>query len=294
MFYPKTAKEKRRIEAYFKELFNVVDQSEQFIYTLPILKEVYSKQYFDKVRAQLNHYKTARGAVIHPFYNLVLRQDSQKGFSRVRTLEEYLQGIFSASSVRERDKSYVKGELCSFNGIQSLNMLFEIAVLGFFLTKLPDRIEFYPNTGKGRNVDLKVVLLNREVLIEVTALGDSEYHREILEELIRYKGPQKVFTGDIPKDARRIESRLLEKDQQFPSDTTNIVILSLTGSWLSLPEQLWNSTPLQNIGLIVVFDRHKMQELSKKGCNPKCAPSEEEEKTILSILGQESFVPLIY
>lgn len=282
------------IEEYHQGLLDVANQAEQTVKSLAILKDILTPNFFEQVRKQLDYLRKDRGGKIHPLFNLLLRHDGGRAFEKVNLLEDYLERIFGHPSFTKYQRNHIKAQIRSFDHWQSLNMLSEIAVLGCLFKQVPtSHIKLYQKTVGNSDVDVIVRLKEREIFVEITVLGDSDYHQRILEDLVR-SGSQKVFTGDIPKDARRIRSRIEEKENRFFPGRPNVVILFLMGSWVPLPIQLWDLGNLSNIGLIMQFNRYALESIVKEGCDPECLLNDEEQAHLTSLLGKENFTPLIY
>jgi len=293
-------------EKYKKQSLEILLLSEEFVKKkLPILKSVFDADFWNRIRNQLKTLLEGNGKIIHPVFR-ILEKDIHNNFSKIKQLDNYLYTIFEVIS--NKKKNYIKKELSSFDGINSLNTLYEINVLGYLLGQFSiDKIQVYPKTIGRNNVDVKINLCGRGVYIDITVLGTSHFTRENMENITQVSrfsrsGKSGFYSpSEREKDKRRIISTLQGKEKQFIPKKPNVLVLFISSddSYLVISPSLLlkeaiKQNPPKNIGLIMGFDPQKLLELYEDGCDNKCFLVEDEKKYIKDLFSCGKFETLTY
>lgn len=288
-------------EIYKKEL-EILELSKNFVEKQPILNSVFGPSFWCGVKYQLEMLRKDNSGTINPVFHLILRKDEDKDFVKMKQLENYLGVIFRRSEVKQEHKNYIKKELQSFTRANSLNMIFEINVLGYLLSQFfAEKIRLYPKTTFKKNIDVIINLGKRDIYLEITALGDSDFMKKNITNALRSgKVISLLPNSDEEKDVRRIRSRIDEKEKQFIPQKPNALIIFMAGCGaesvpgLGLLKSAINQSELKNIGLVMEFGRQGLVELHKEGCDEGCFLTEEEERDIKDLFGPDKFESLVY
>lgn len=286
---------------YKKEL-DILESFKSFAEKQSILSSIFDASYCYGIREQLETLREDISALINPIFHLILGEDKDNGFVKMKQLDNYLGSIFNRPEIKKEQKNYIKNELRSFTEANSLNMLYEINVLGYLLSKFSnEKIRLYPKTVFKKNVDAIINFSKRDIYVEITALGDSEFTKgNITNALKSGKGISFLPISNDEKDIRRIRSRIEEKEKQFVPQKPNVLIIFMTGCGaesvfgLGLLKSAINQKMLKNIGLVMEFSRQKLVGLHKNGCDESCFLTEEEEKNIKDLFSPDQFKSLVY
>lgn len=278
------------------DLLSDLERTRKFILSSESLKSIFNNDFFSIVRNQIEELKENKWGLVHPLWNLMLSHEPSNSFAKLKLLDEYLTSIFSHPATTKANKDYIKKELVSTSKINSLNMLFEISVLGLLLKYFDHgKIVLYIKTVGNKNVEASVVLLGRPVYLETTVIGESEKDQSERIEMTT-KG-KRTWGGsrDINKDIGRVVSKLKDKAKQMMEGTPNVLLL---GAYDFYPDEFHITSALRRnkfskIGLIMQFGRGKIEKIYKDGLDNNCSLSEDEEKR-LSRVFNEKYVSLIY
>ncbi len=280
---------------YVSDLRKGLIETKKFVLNYQFLKLIFSDSFFEAVDKQIGELEENPRALLHPIYNLMFKHDVQEGFSKLKLLEEYLALIFN-QPIAEKQKRYIKSELCSCHRLNSLNVLFEISVLGPFLRNLSgEKLKLYPRTDGNKNVDIVIELVDRPVYIEITVLGISELDR--IRRSAWTKTGVRLRPGwrNLGKDEARYIRKIEEKANQFIPDRPNVLIFSKFDFFpdiFSIKRALSTYT-FSRIGLIVQFDRMDFDKMFEENLDEKCAISLKEKEKLNKIF-KNYYRPLIY
>jgi len=289
-------------EERYKEKLEALGTSKNFVEQLPVLNCILNTVYWRRVKKQLEAFRKDRSGFINPIFHLVLEKDKSNNFVKAKQLDEYLSLIFGHPEIKQKDKNYIKKELQSFDRINSINMLYEVNVIGYLLTQFSaDKICIYPRNVLKRNTDVKISFIERDIYIEITALGDSDFTIGSITNVLKSsKRFSSLPSSDEEKDIRRIRSRLEEKEKQFIPQKPNVLIIFMVGvgaesiSAFGLLKKAIEQSTLKNIGLIMEFDRQELIGLHQDGCDDACFLTGAEEARIRGLFSPERFKTLVY
>lgn len=280
--------------SFYDELRQKSHEIERYISSLPILRDIFTSGYFQKVRKQIDEMeKTNQIGPLHSMFIFML-DDSRHGLSQTKMLKEYLTKIFEHPNTKPKTKNHIKAQLVSE---QHVFMLFEVSILGNLLSQLPGKaIKLYPRTVRTRAVEAEIVLVDRPVHIETTVLGESRGDKNTFERMMRVGRHTWGGSRDLNHDSERFAKKLLEKSKQFLPDYPNVLAISLFDFWpahLQVMRAI-RSNSFPNIGLIMQFGRGDLEHSFEENCDPSCALTEEEGDRLTKLLSGENYHPLVY
>jgi len=281
----------KKEEQYWKGMKSELREIQAFIDSTHVLSTIFDEEFFHKLEINLQEYqKNPLKNRLHPLYNLLMKFDVGENFTKLKLLENDLGIIFSHPDIRKKDKNNTIGQLTSFDQKQSLDTLYEVNVQAHLIKQIGSRVELHKKTIGSKNPDAKITLDNRPVYIDITTLGDSKYTSDLIAER-RQKSLGGKRNQGFPKieyDQRRQKERLEEKMSQFSPGEPSVIFHFALGTLLPLPSEFIINN-LNNIGLVMFFDRIKLYETTEFGCDPDCVLTKKEKTILENLFNTETY-----
>ena len=273
-----------------KEIELLIDRN------FPLLREIYDREFFQKVREQLEEMKKHDlSGPIHSVF-VALQHDKENNFKykKLDHLDEYLKLIIYHPSTRKKDINYLKSEL---KRETCINIWFEISILGNLLKQLKSsNITLYAPTRGGKNVEAEIILDVRPIYLETTVLGESRGDLNTRARMM--KARKNVWSGsrNMEFDTNRVRLKLKDKSNQFSPKKPNVLILSFF-DFFPVDFQINNAIRTNsndNIGIIMKFKRELFSNFITHNLDQTCFLTKLEVRKLKDLLSGSDYEPLIY
>ena len=281
----------------YDDLINDLSEIKDFIKGCPTLSGVIRDDLFEVIKTQLGAMiENDLPGPLNPFYNLVMREDKNNQYEKLKLIENCLEVLYRYP-IAGREKKKIISQLNSTDRIQCLEKLFEISVLAYLLEKFHgSNPDIFPITHGKRDVELSIEPVKRKVYFEATILAESDQDKRQFDDLLLKKIDPQFQALDTDYHARRFSRKVDLKGEQFLPANPNVLFISIFGFQPNsfIVDKALRMRQVNNVGLIVVFNRFKFQRIVQEGCDSECLLSTKELSLLENTLTDNDFPNLVY
>lgn len=280
--------------AFYQNIKNQRDEVYNLLDSFPLLREIFNDTFFGRVDQEISAMEAAEiNGPIHPMFRyLELAKDRED--DQLPLFEEYLEALLSHYDTTPTHKKHIITELTAGG---HLFRMFEINILGNIVTQMPaNQVRFDPITIGKKRSDAAIKLIDREVFLEISMLGEAEPDRKKREEAMYAKRRMEGGSIDIDAGIERFAKKITDKGQQLPPGKPSVVVIQVFDFFpLDFQvEQAVNQCEFPNVGAIFQFDRIQLKRVMVKGCDLSNQLRDDELVALKNILSGSSYRPLIF